>query len=626
MIKELAEFGKRIRTGHDALKDEPISIDLVINEDGSFDSFLVIEKISRKAEALNSKKGKARLLLDKAEEVLNYSGLQIDANELEKRKVGIRHQPNCILNMRFKNYSIQHKGLGNLIKATSSKHHLFRDKLLDYKELEILLPVICFYNSNRTNGFYKAVNEFKKQVGEKERAGNIAFRVKDQRLHEHQDVYDAIIERFEKEQIQQLVGQKKYCSVCGKSDFPVLDKPHGLIKRVPDGQTAGCALVSYNEKAFESYNLKGNDNSSVCTNCAKNYVEGLNWLLANGSEKFIEDKKGKAKSLFVYSNRKNFGSDTAMIYWTKEEESTDEINMLDNPDAGQVSNLIDSVTNAKVNGAKYIKTNQFYSCTLSGAAARIAIRDWIEISLEDYRKNIAKWFQDIAIRAYGETRYVPLYALAKAGHNTKSSNDPTNSRIATQLWDAALKNSVPPLWILTTVLKRIRFVENSEDGQTLETMTPERAALIRFILNRNNKNGGTMIKEQNDPNDKSPAIVCGKIFAVMESIQQAAQGKDLNAGIRERFFTSASTNPATAFGRLMKLSQNHISKLKHEKPGLSVILDRQLQELCSQLEGFPAIFSLEEQGQFALGYYHQKQQNYDNAKNNKELQSTIEDN
>jgi len=313
-----------------------------------------------------------------------------------------------------------------------------------------------------------------------------------------------------------------------------------------------------------------------------------------------------------------------MIYWTKEEESIDELDLLDNPDSGQVTNLIDSVANAKVKGSKYIKTNQFYSCTLSGAAARIAIRDWIEISLEDYRKNIALWFQEIAIRAYGETRYTPLYTLAKAGHNTKSSNDPTNARIATQLWDAALRNSVPPLWILTAVLKRIRFVENSEDGQSKETITPERAALIRFILNRNTKKGGTMIKEQNDPNDKNPALICGKIFAVMESIQRAAQGKDLNAGIRERFFTSASTNPATAFGRLMKLTQNHISKLKHEKPGLAVWLDRQLQELCSQLVEFPVLFSLEEQGQFALGYYHQKQQDYDNAKTNKELQSIIE--
>ncbi|HAQ19898.1 MAG TPA: type I-C CRISPR-associated protein Cas8c/Csd1 [Prolixibacteraceae bacterium] len=601
MIKELAEFGKRIRTGHDALKDEPISIDLVIKEDGSFDSFLVIEKISRKAEALNSKKGKARLLLDKAEEVLNYSGVNPDILDEEKTVVQKKAQ-----------------------SATSFKHQLFLSKLQLYKEVEILTPAFNFYFSNKLNGLDKAILAFETQVGEKDRAGNIAFRMCDMRIHEQQVVYDAIIDRFEKEQTQQLVGQKKCCSVCGKSDFPVVNQPHGLIKRIPDGQTAGCALVSYNEKAFESYNLKGNDNSSICTNCAKNYVEGLNWLLANGSEKLVEDKNGKVKSQFFYSNRKNFGSDTAMIYWTKEEESTDELNLLDNPDAGQVSNLIDSVTNARVNGAKFIKTNQFYSCTLSGAAARIAIRDWIEISIEDYRKNIAKWFQDIAIRAYSEIRYVPLYALAKAGHNTKSSNDPTNARVATQLWDAALKNSVPPLWILSAVLKRIRFVENSEDGQSKETMTPERAALIRFILNRNNKNGGTMIKKQNDPNDKSPAIVCGKIFAVMESIQRAAQGKDLNAGIRERFFTSASTNPATAFGRLMKLSQNHISKLKHEKPGLAVFLDRQLQELCSILNGFPALFSLEEQGQFALGYYHQKQQDYENAKTNKELQSIIE--
>lgn len=315
-----------------------------------------------------------------------------------------------------------------------------------------------------------------------------------------------------------------------------------------------------------------------------------------------------------------------MIFWTKEEEPIDELNWLDNPDVGQVTNLIDSVANAQHKIAKHTKTNQFYSCTLSGAAARIAIRDWIEISLDEYKQNIVKWFQEIGIRAYGETRYVPLYALARAGHNIKSDNDPTNSRVATLLWNAALKGTVPPLWILSAVLKRIRFVESTDDGQTKETITPERAALIRFILNRNNKNGGYMIKEQNDPSATSQAIVCGKIFAVMEGIQRAAQGKDLNAGIRERFFSFASTSPAPAFGRLMKLSQNHISKLKHEKPGLAVVLDRQLQELCSFLDDFPTIFSLEEQGQFALGYYHQKQQDYDNAKNNKELQPILENN
>jgi len=591
MIKELADFGKRIRTGHDALKDEPISIDLVINSDGSFHSFSVIDKISRPAEAVIAKKGRARLLLDKAEEVLNYSGFNLEILEEDKTAIQLKAEV-----------------------ATSSKHQLFLAKLLLYKELEILSPVFDFYNVNKVNGLDKAIREFEIQVGEKERAGNIAFRVNDVRLHEQQSVYDAIIDRFEKDQSEQFKGPPKLCSICGKSDFPVIDKPHGSIKNVPKGQSAGCALISYNVNAFESYNLKGNDNSSICTNCAKNYVEGLNWLLSNGYIKGVSS----------YSNRKNFGSDTSMIYWTREEESLDELNLLDKPVVGQVSNLIDSVVKAKNNETKYLKSNQFYSCTLSGAAARIAIRDWIEISLDDYKLNIAKWFEEIAIRAFGEIRYTPFYVLAKAGQNAKSNNDPTDSRVATQLWNAALKDSTPPLWILSAVLKRIRFVENSEDGQTKETMTPERAALIRFVLNRNIKNGGKMIKEQNDPNDTSPAIVCGKIFAVMENIQRAAQGKDLNAGIRERFFSFASTSPAPAFGRLMKLSQNHISKLKHEKPGLAVILDRQLQELCSLINGFPAIFSLEEQGQFALGYYHQKQQDYDNAKNNKELKLLIE--
>ncbi|HNW73217.1 MAG TPA: type I-C CRISPR-associated protein Cas8c/Csd1 [Bacteroidales bacterium] len=601
MIKELAEFGKRIRKGHDALKDEPISVDLVINEDGSFHSFSVIDKISRPAEAITSKKGKARLLLDKASEVLNYSGFCSNIPENEKSEKQNKAE-----------------------SALQYKHQLFLKKLQLYKELDVLKPVFDFYYDNRENGLDKAFREFENQVGEKDRLGNIAFRIKDDRLHEQQVVYNAIIEKFEIEQAAQLSGQQKVCSICGKSDFPVLDQPHGMIKRVPDGQKAGCALVSYNEKAFESYNLKGNDNSSICTNCAKNYVEGLNWLLANGSENTITDKKGKEKQYFSFTNRKNLGSDTANIYWTREEESIDDIHLLDNPDPGEITKLFDSVSQGDKRTVRGIKPNQFYSLTLSGAAARIAVRDWIEISLEDYRNNIAKWFKEIAIHAYGETRYAPLHLLAMAGQNVKSVNDQTKARIATHLWNAALKNSTPPLWILAAILKRIRFTESSENGEIKDPVTPDRAALIRFILNRNNKNGGIMIKEQNDPNDKSPAIVCGKIFAVMESIQRAAQGKDLNAGIRERFFSFASTSPAPAYGRLMKLSQNHISKLKHDKPGLAVLLDRQLQELCNNIDGFPTIFSLEEQGQFALGYYHQKQQDYDNAKINKELQPLLE--
>lgn len=208
---------------------------MVINEDGSFNSFSVIEKINRPAEALNSKKGKARLLLDKAEEVLNY----VSQREIKNAKGDVEKAQ----------------------KFVESKHGLFLQKLGQYKELEVLKPVFLFYNDNSADGCLKAKELFDIHVNEKERDGNIAFRIKEVRIHEQKDVYDAIIERFDKEQAEQLKGEKKVCSICGKSDYPIIDKPHGYIKSVPAGQEGKNVLVSYNEKAFESYGLVGNYNS-----------------------------------------------------------------------------------------------------------------------------------------------------------------------------------------------------------------------------------------------------------------------------------------------------------------------------------------------------------------------------
>lgn len=591
MIRELSDLGKMIREQnsgekivHDAIKDEPISIDLIIKKDGSFYKFEPVEKIVRPAEAITAKKGKARFLLDKAEEVLCYKGEE-------------------------------------------KKYQLFLKKLEAYKSLKVVQPVFAFYTSNKVDGIEKAVSCFEQQVNEKERGGNIAFRIlnDDRRLHEKQEVYKAIIEKYEADQHLKMGRGTKTCSVCGKNNYPVEDIPHGMIKRVPDGQTSGCALVSYNDDAYESYKLKGNFNSSICTNCARTYVEGLNWMMTNGYNQAVEDNKGKSKEIFKYTNRKNFGSDTAIVFWTKKNQKVAELDLFDDPDPKTVGKLIDSVTKGDNRNSNNIETDYFYTCTLSGAAARIAVRDWLEISLIDLKKIIAKWFEDIKIEAWGETYYAPLYRLVNCAQNEKNKNETTSSRMAAHLWQSSLKGTAPPLWILTAILKRIRIMENNDEKKKKESITPERAALIRLILNRNNKGDTLMIQEKLDTTNKAPAYVCGKIFAVLESIQRAALGKDINAGIRERYFSFASTNPSPAFGRLMKMSQNHLTKLKGEKAGLAVILDKELQELFCSINEFPPVFSLEEQGQFAIGYYHQKQNTFNRAKQNKELEEAIDD-
>ena len=484
-----------------------------------------------------------------------------------------------------------------------------------------------FYKDNESNGVGVITQEtFLKTISKKDRGGNIAIVVagSSKYTHEYDPVYSRIIHEYETKQQKLVLVKRLKCAVCFEGTFPVGDFTHFPIKGVPGDKepAGGRKLISYNgdNNPYESYEMAGNENCMICTSCSKTYVEGLNWLLSNGNEVSGTDSKGKNKPKFKYTNRKNFGSDTAIIFWTRTNQTLSEVDLLDEPISGEVARMIESLTAGREQDSRYLKTEQFYSCTLSGAAARIAVRDWIETSLDEFRASIGQWFNDIAITSYdfdqkkSFTYYSPLYALAKSCQrrlmDAKKYDDVDTSwaRVASNLWKAAIynntrQNNPVPIWILSKILQRARVDKYG--------VTPERAALLKLILNRNFKGGGFMITEDSVQGEKPIAYVCGELFAKLESIQHAALG-DKNAGIREKYFTYAMTTPAAAFGRLFNLSSKHFTKLKHEKPGLAVKLDKELQELCKgiEIEKFPAMFRLEEQGQFVIGYYHQKQKQF----------------
>ena len=102
----------------------------------------------------------------------------------------------------------------------------------------------------------------------------------------------------------------------------------------------------------------------------------------------------------------------------------------------------------------------------------------------------------------------------------------------------------------------------------------------------------------------------GRLFAVLERVQEAAN-PNINATVKDRFFAAASSAPVTVFGNLVRLAQNHLSKLGKEKPGYRVNLEKLLQEVVGGVARFPAHLSLDNQGQFAIGYYHQRQSFFD---------------
>jgi CRISPR-associated protein Csd1 len=582
MIQELVELSKRLPRGHqsyDALDTVPVSVDCVIDKKGNFRQFNSLpEKVPTIAERIAAKKGKARLLVDKPEEVLNWG------------------------------------------ERAEKKHQLFLQKLTTYMCLPELAAVSMFYGKNRKNGLEEARKQFPWQVEEKLRTGNIAFLCQGDlhRLHEQKAVYDAIIEAYDSSQKGKSNPRFGQCSICGSSSFPIVDDPHGMIKRVPDGQSSGCALVSYNDTAYESYGLKGNENSSICTRCARSYVDALNWLLSTGSSSVNE----KGKEVFAYKHRRKISDDTAVVFWLQNAVEISDLDLLDEPDAATIHTMIDSLFGGRASSVRTVETEKFYAVTLSGSAARIAVRDWIETSVENLRTNLAHWFHDIQIGQYDWDKkaivgsYPRFWELVRA-QKSKSSNDVIHGRFGTALWKCAVLGTAPPLWILSSVLNRMRAEQGikADEGKrsVWETNLPERVALLRLSLNRqNSQQGGILYMATLDDLNKNAAYICGRLFAVLESVQFHASGGTLNAGIRERFFSFASTMPSAAFGRLMKLAQHHLSKVRGERPGLAVNLDKQIQELMCRIEGssFPAVFSLEEQASFAMGYYHQRQNDF----------------
>ena len=103
-----------------------------------------------------------------------------------------------------------------------------------------------------------------------------------------------------------------------------------------------------------------------------------------------------------------------------------------------------------------------------------------------------------------------------------------------------------------------------------------------------------------------PAYVLGRLFAVLEKVQQEAIG-NVNASIKDRYFTSACAAPASVFPILLRLSQHHIAKAEY-----GYASDRRIQEILGLLDvennPIPARLTLDEQGVFVLGYYHQRKE------------------
>ena len=111
-----------------------------------------------------------------------------------------------------------------------------------------------------------------------------------------------------------------------------------------------------------------------------------------------------------------------------------------------------------------------------------------------------------------------------------------------------------------------------------------------------------------DKENSDPGYLCGRLFNVLERAQTTAI-RNVNATIADRYYGTASTAPGAVFPLLLKGMRAHLHTLNRDRRGARVAIETDMEEIMSSLSGFPRTLNLEQQGLFALGYYHQRAEN-----------------
>lgn len=380
----------------------------------------------------------------------------------------------------------------------------------------------------------------------------------------------------------QLLGN---CLVTGEIGVPLAPN-ESVIKGVWGAQPAGANIVSFNARAFESYGKRerNGENAPVSLRASFAYTTSLNHLLASRQRMQV--------------------GDTSTLFWAEEPHELESAvpDLFGEPpkdDPNRGINALKALYSAVQSGKFTVgdASTRFHVLGLSPNAARIAIRFWETATAMELAKRIQGHFEDIRIaHADYEPEHLSLFRLLTGvALLNKADNIPPN--LGGEVLRAILEDLPYPAPLLNLAVQRCRAEQKP---------TYARAAVIKASLNRLIRHGNTTEREylpMLDPANTNPAYRLGRLFAVLEKIQEEAS-PGLNATIRDRYYGAASSTPVSVFTTLLRLKNHHLGKLNRSR---AVQMEKLIGEIMDGLADFPRQLALPDQGRFALGYYHQRQ-------------------
>jgi CRISPR-associated protein Csd1 len=435
----------------------------------------------------------------------------------------------------------------------------------------------------------------------------------DQLAHSRQSVTEYW--RLVRSEIGGEPGQQHVCLVSGETfKGNVSNVPQ--LKRIPGGQPAGSALISFNKSAFESYGWDRNENAPISEKAAQACSRALQRLID------INPKHPDGEGSSLARRNIRLSSDTLVCYWSTNSSADDFCSVfggLLEANEEEVAEIYRSIWKGQPVELK--DPSAFYALTLSGSEGRVIVRTWLETTVEDVSKNLAQHFTDLdVVRNTPKPKksdlppHFPLSDLLRSLAPFGDSKRVPAPQVDQIFW-AAIKGAPYPFSLLQRAVQRARAEIGNTDWPD-KNRFDARVALIKAVLNRRRRFHAEIsnymeVKKAMDPNNDNQGYVLGRLMATLERLQQAAIG-DVNASVVDKFFSGASAHPRSVFVRLLKNARHHAKKAGGDakSAGLAFYLERLMDEMADRFDpknnGFPANLNLEEQGLFVLGYHQMR--------------------
>ncbi|NLO34333.1 MAG: type I-C CRISPR-associated protein Cas8c/Csd1 [Candidatus Hydrogenedentes bacterium] len=356
------------------------------------------------------------------------------------------------------------------------------------------------------------------------------------------------------------------------------------------GRNKGKLVGFQKNSGYDSYGKEQAYNAPVSSSAEFAYTTALKILLNSENSKM---KIGDATAVFWSEKESELEKNFLSIFDPPE----------DDPDRG--TRAVKSLFNSIKTGALSVDEGniRFYVLGLAWLSlGRVTVRFWNVDTVMGMSEKIVQHFEDTEI-IHGPNKPDTI-SLFKLIQSTAALGKPDNilPNLAADTIRAILQGLPYPKTLLQAAIQR---------GRAEQNISYERAALIKACLNRSiRKKNATLTTQEReltvslDESNVNIGYRLGRLFATLEKIQEEAN-PGLNATIRDRFYGAASGTPVAVFANLMRLKNHHLSKLENQ--GRRVNLERLIGEIMKGITDFPTHLSLNDQGRFAIGYYHQRQ-------------------